>query len=156
MAAVAAIDQDDFVDRIFGLRLIDQRVKKNFRESLENQFNSMVSMTFAASKDNMEATLLGVESRGTRGRAVVRFDLPDFQFAYHEYDLLLDDKSRVVVVDWIDYLQGERFTDGMGLTLIMAAPGKPAVRKLIDFQSVRESDLFQFTELLKAARPGHH
>jgi len=149
---IAAIDQNDFVERIFGLRLIDQKVKKSFRESMKNNFDGMVSMTFADSKDNMQATLLGVESRGNRGRAVVRFDLPKFQFSYHEYELALDENNNLVVVDWIDFLQGERYTDGMGTTLIMAAPSKSAVRKLIDFKNVREADLFQFTELLKAAR----
>lgn len=149
---VAAIDAEDFVERIFGLRLIDQKVKKSFRESMEYSFDAMVSMTFRDSKDNMRATLLGVESRGDRGRAVVRFDLPNFQFSYHEYDLRLDADNNLVVVDWIDFLQGEKFSDGMGTTLVMAAPSKPAVRKLIDFKNVKEADLFQFTELLKAAR----
>ena len=149
---IAAIDADDFVERIFGLRLIDQKVKKSFRESMENSFDAMVSMTFQDSKDNMQATLLGVESRGDRGRAVIRFDLPNFQFSYHEYDLRLDADNNLVVVDWIDFLQGEKYSDGMGTTLVMAAPSKPAVRKLIDFKNVNEADLFQFTELLKAAR----
>lgn len=149
---IAAIDQQDFVERIFGLRLIDQRVKKSFRESMENQFDGMVASTFADSKDNMKATLLGVESRGNRGRAVVRFDLPDFQFSYHEYELLLDDGNNLVVVDWTDFLRGERFTDGVGMSLIVASPSKPAIRKLLDYQNVKEADLFQFTELMKAAR----
>ena len=149
---IAAIDQEDFVARIFGLRLIDQKVKKSFRESMEYSFDSMVAMTFADSKDEMKATLLGVESRGDRGRAVVRFDLPKFQFSYHEYDLRLDEDNNLVVVDWIDFLQGESYSDGIGTSLVMAAPSKAAIRKLIDFKNVREADLFQFTELLKAAR----
>lgn len=149
---VAAIDQNDFIERIFGLRLIDQRVKKSFRESMEFQFDAMISATFADSKDSIKATLLGGESRGNRGRAVVRFDLADFQFSYHEYELLLDENNNLIIIDWIDFLQGERYTEGMGMSLVKAAPSKPAVRKLIDFKNVKESDLFQFTELLKAAR----
>lgn len=149
---VAAIDRDDMLERIFGLRLIEQRVKRDFTDKLEYSYRGLIDSAFAASKDGMKATLLGVESRGDRGRAVVRFDLPDFQFGYHEYELRLDGGKRLVVVDWTDFLRGEKFSDGVGMTLVMAAPTKPAVRKLIDFQNVRESDLFQFTELLKAAR----
>ena len=149
---VAAIDRDDMIERIFGLRLIEQRVKRDFSDNLDYSYRALIDSAFTASKDGMKATLLGVESRGERGRAVVRFDLPDFQFGYHEYELRLDDGKRLVVVDWIDFLRGEKFSDGIGMTLVMAAPTKPAVRKLIDFQNVRESDLFQFTELLKAAR----
>ena len=36
--------------------------------------------------------------------------------------------------------------------MVMAAPGKPATRKLLDFSNVSENELFQFAELLKAAR----
>jgi hypothetical protein len=149
---LASLDREDLVNRIFGLRLIDQKVKRQFRDSMEFGFDGMIQSAFPAGKDGIKANLLGVESRGYRGRAVVRFDLPDFQFGYHEYDLLLDDSNRFYVVDWTDYLQGERFTDGIGMSLVQAAPSRPAVRKLIDFPDVREADLFQFTELLKAAR----
>ncbi len=149
---VSSINRSDFLDRIYGLRLIDQKVKKSFNTSMANQFDSIVRDGFRDSKGEIKATLLGVESRGVRGRAVVRFDLPNLQFSYHEYELLLDENDRIVIVDWIDYLHGEGFTDGMGMTLVMTAPSEAAVRKLIDFQNVNPADLFQYRELLKAAR----
>lgn len=149
---IAATRRDEMVGRIFGLRLIDQKVKRQFEDDLEYRYESLIQSAFPSGDDAVTSTLLGVESRADRGRAVVRFDLPDFQFNYHEYELRLDEKNRLIVDDWLDYLQGERFSDGVGMMLVRAAPGQPAVRKLIDFQNVRDSDLFQFTELLKAAR----
>jgi hypothetical protein len=149
---VSSINPSDFLDRIYGLRLIDQNVKKSFNESMANQFESIVRRGFSDSQGEIKAQLLGVESRGDRGRAVVRYDLPDFQFSYHEYELVLDKNGRIVIVDWIDYLQGTGFTDAMGTSLVMAAPSEAAVRKLIDFQVANTADLFQFRELLKAAR----
>ncbi len=119
---------------------------------MQTQFADMIKSGFPVLEDGVKATLLGVESRGDRGRAVVRFDLPDLQFSYHEYELLLDKKNRVNVVDWVDYLSGEGFTDGVGVSLIIALPSKQAMRKLIDYKNVKDSDMFQFTELLKAAR----
>jgi hypothetical protein len=148
----SSIDQSDFLDRIYGLRLIDQSVKKNFNESMANQFESIVRSGFGDSEGEIKAQLLGVESRGDRGRAVVRYDLPDFQFSYHEYELVLDKDGRVVIVDWVDYLRGANFTDALGTSLVVAAPSEAAVRKLIDFQVANTADLFQFRELLKAAR----
>ena len=142
----------DFLQRIYGLRLIDLNVKKSFNERAQSQFQSLVRDAFRDSKGEIKAKLLGIESRGDRGRAIVRFDLPNFQFSYHEYDLALDEDGRVVIIDWIDYLQGERYTDAIGTSLVMAAPSEAAVRKLIDFKNVKQADLFQFTELLKAAR----
>ncbi len=149
---VSSINPSDFLDRIYGLRLIDQNVKKGFNESMANQFESIVRRGFSDSQGEIKAQLLGVESRGDRGRAVVRYDLPDFQFSYHEYELVLDKDGRVVIVDWIDYLRGVGFTDATGTSLVVAAPSEAAVRKLIDFQVANTADLFQFRELLKAAR----
>ncbi len=81
-----SIDKSDFLDRIYGLRLIDHRVKKSFTESMETRFASMVSDGFDGPKDSIHGVLLGIETRGDRGRAVVRYSLPNLQFSYHEYD----------------------------------------------------------------------
>lgn len=149
---VNAINREDMVDRIYGLRLIDQKVKKGFNESLEYSWTQTIIAQFGDTDDGLKATLLGVEFRGNRGRAVVRFDLPKFQFSYHEYDLLLDEQGRLFIVDWTDYLNGTLFSEGMGQYLVSAMPSKPAMRKLLDFRNVSEPELFQFGELLKASR----
>jgi hypothetical protein len=147
-----AIDRDDMLDRIFGLRLIDQKVKQGFRQRFENDLVSILAPAFSGTQGNIRAAWLGFGSKGDRGKAIVRYDLPDFQFNYHEYELRLDGKGRVVIVDWIDYLDGERFSDGVGFQLVAMNPGKPAVRKLLDFQGPSEQQTFQMTELLKASR----
>jgi tetratricopeptide (TPR) repeat protein len=149
---IDSIDRNDFLDRIYGLRLINQRLKREFNERMEFQFEGLIKDGFRDSEGAIDAVLLGVESRGDRGRALVRYNLPALQFSYHEYDLALDKKDRVVILDWIDYLQGDRFTDAVGKQLVMAAPSEAAVRKLIDIQNVQAADLFQLRELLKAAR----
>lgn len=151
---IRAIDQQDMLERIYGLRLIDQQVKKSFGERLEYTWEDLIKSGFPQTEDGLKATLLGVESRGKLGRAVVRFDLPDFQFDYHEYDLLLDDGGRMYVLDWVDYLDGKKFSDAVGESLVMGMPSKPAMRKLLDFRNVSDVELFQFGELLKAARDG--
>ena len=149
---VESIDRPDLLDRVFGLRLIDQRIKKEIREGLPQSFLRFITSSLPGAGESAKATLLGVESRGDRGRAVVRFDYPKFKFNYHEYDLRLRANQKVVIYDWTDFLDGNLFTEAVGRSLVMAAPGKPAARKLLDFQNVSENELFQFAELLKAAR----
>ncbi len=149
---IAAIDREDLVERIFGLRLIDQKVKRSFSDSLEYSYDAMIESGFEVPESGLAATLLGVESRGDRGRAVVRFDLPKMQFGYHEYELRLDENNNLVVSDWVDFSSGIAFSESVGRSLVMTAPSKPAMRKLVDLQNVREQELFQFGELLKAAR----
>jgi len=149
---VAAIDRRDMVDRIFGLRLIDQKIKQQFNERLEYSYEDMITSAFAVPESGLKATLLGVESRGDRGRAVVRFDEPNFRFRYHEYELRLEKEENLVIVDWTDFLTGMQFSESIGRPMVMGAPSTSNMRKLVDFQNVRDSELFMFGELLKAAR----
>jgi hypothetical protein len=149
---IRAVNRRAMIEQIFGLRLIDQKVKKQFNDRLEYTYDDMIKSGFTVPEEGLKATLLGLESRGDLGRAVVRYDYPDFQFGYHEFDLRLDKKSRVVVVDWIDFLSGMKFSESIGRSLVMSAPSKAAMRKLLDFQNVNDRELFQFGELLKSAR----
>lgn len=152
---VRAINKGDMLDRIFGLRLIDSRLKRDFREDMTDgkRFASYIESYYQTeAKDGIRAKLLLVESRGDRGRAVVRFDMAHFQVNYIEYDLSLDGSKQMVVDDWTDYLWGHKFSDRMGLSMIQAQPNESAARKLIDYPSAREQEIFQITEILKASR----
>ena len=147
-----SIDAPELINRIYGLRLIDQRVKKQFNSTLESRWDPLIIAQFREPEDGLKATLLGVESRGNHGRAVVRFDLPKLQFNYHEYELRLDAEGRMRIVDWTDYLDGMLFSRSVGEGMVKASPSKPALRKLLDFKNPSDRELFQFGELLKAAR----
>ena len=152
---VRAMDDDVVLERIFGLRLIDQRIKRDFRDRIRegDGFRRFVESLYTdEAKDGLRARLLTVESRGTRGRAVVRFDMSHFRFNYIEYQLELDDEDRLRVLDWDDYMRGYRVSERIGLLLVQGQPSVNAVRKLIDFPNVQEREVFQVMEVLKAAR----
>ncbi|MDX1508352.1 MAG: hypothetical protein R3358_08735, partial [Woeseiaceae bacterium] len=149
----AAIDQNDLFERIFGLRLISQRLKRAWREQQEQRFTDFIAgIYYNEAKDGMKATLVNVESRGNQGRAIVRFDMTFFRVNYVEYELRLAAGDRLVIVDWIDYYWGHRFTEYAGLSLVAAHPLEPAVRKLFDFPNPTQTQMFYVTELLKAGR----
>jgi len=163
---IRAIDQADMVDRIYGLRLIDPRIKKQFADNLENSFDLMVQSgagiaragivpAWGVPEEGVRYTLLGVESRGELGRAVVRMDLSNFQFNYQQYDLRLGNGGRVIIVDWTDYLTGLTFSESVGRYLVLATPSKTALRKMLDIRNITERELYLFGELLKAARDGN-
>ncbi len=152
---VRAMDEDDVLERIFGLRLIDQRIKREFRDRIrENDgFERFIESLYSdEAKDGLRAHLLTVESRGTRGRAVLRFDMSHFRFNYIEYQLELDDTERLQLLDWDDYMRGYRMSERMGLLLVQGQPSVSAARKLVDFPNVQEREVFQIVEVLKAAR----
>lgn len=152
---VKAIDRSAMLERIFGLRLIDQKMKRDFSDQMKEpaRFAGFISSSYQEeAKDGIKANLLVVESRGDRGRAVVRFDMPYFQANYIEYDLKLHDKNRIEILDWTDYGWGHVFSDRMGLAMVQAQPNPNAARKLVDFPSVQQSQVFQLMEVLKATR----
>ena len=62
-AFLAAIDKADMLDRIYGLRLIDPKVKKSFAESYEYSLESLIKSGFDAPDSGMRATL---HLRGSR------------------------------------------------------------------------------------------
>ena len=66
-----AIDRDAMLDRIFGLRLIDQRVQKSFREQFDDTLERTLELAVAQGQQTpVKAELLSFASRGDRGRAV--------------------------------------------------------------------------------------
>lgn len=163
---VGSIDREDMLDRIYGLRLVDQRIKQQFEQNLDSSFGPMVEAgagiaragivpVFRAPEGGAKYTILGMESRGDLGRAVVRIDLDDYQFNYQVFDLRLDSRDRVVVVDWTDYLAGISFSESIGRYLVLATPSKPALRKMLDITNASDRDLYLLGEVLKAARDGN-
>jgi hypothetical protein len=156
-ALATAIDREAMLERIFGLRLIDPRVKRDFREQMQEpeRFEGFIASQYQAeAKDGLRAKLLLVESRGTRGRAVVRFDMPFFQANYVDYALALDEDGRFRVEDWTDYWWGHEFTQHVGLSLVQAQPNVNAARKLVEDRAISETQVFQVIEVLKATRVG--
>jgi tetratricopeptide (TPR) repeat protein len=150
-----ALDRDDFVDRIFGLRLIDGTLKRDFRDDMKepDKWNGFVESLFQdEAEKGIRGTLLLVESRGDRGRAVVRYDMSFFRANYHEYDLRLDSNGHMYIIDWKDYYWGHTATDRIGLMLVQARPNENAARKLVSLSNAREPQIFQVMEILKATR----
>lgn len=154
----AAIDKSAMLDRIYGARLIDPAVKSGFSEEFSTSLESAFISAFPAARNEAQqgaeiiATIIDFRASGDRGRAIVRYASKGHRYSYHAFDLALDAKRRLVIVDWLDYYLGSWFSDFMGDALVRAMPGKPAIRKLLSIKSPSDAQLFQVGELLKAAR----
>ena len=147
-----AIDEPVLTQSIFGARLIDANVKKSFSSDFDASINAMFAASFPESKTDILASVIDFQLQGDRGRAVVRFSASGYRYSYHVYELALDGKGRLSIVDWIDYYQGGRFSEQAGTALVMAMPSKPATRKLLQRSDLPDRDAFQVSELLKAYR----
>jgi tetratricopeptide (TPR) repeat protein len=82
----------------------------------------------------------------------VRFNQPNFEYAYQVFDLRHDSRSRLIIVDWFDTGLGQLFSAEIGEQLVMLMPTKATTRKQISIPSPSDLELFQLTEIFKASR----
>jgi tetratricopeptide (TPR) repeat protein len=147
-----AIAKDDMTKRIFGGRIIEPEVKKAFTNDFSASVEQMFAASFPKSKTEILGDLIDFQFAGSEGRAVVRYASSGYRYSYHVYELGLNSRGRVVILDWIDYSQGNRFSDGAREALVMAMPSKPATRNILANKKLGEGEIFQAGELFKAVR----
>ena len=142
----------ELTERIFHNRLIEPQVKKAFTSDASASIEQMFTSSFPPSKKEILGTLVDFRFRGSEGRAVVRYAASGYRYVYHVYELKLDQKGRMVIADWIDYYQANRFSEEAGDALVMAMPSKPATRNMLENKNLGEAEIFQVSELFKAVR----
>lgn len=147
-----ATAKQDMTARIYGSRLIEPDVKKAFASDFPSSMEQMFSSSFPQSKKDILGTLIDFQFQGGEGRAVVRYAASGYRYSYHVYELRLDSRGRMVIVDWLDYYQGSRFSDEAGESLVMAMPSKPATRNMLENKDLGDEEIFQVGELFKAVR----
>ncbi len=147
-----AIAKKNMTARIYSNRLIEPDVKRVFGNDFSASIEQMFSTSFPKTNKEILGTLIDFKFQGSEGRAVVRYAAPEYRYSYHIYELGRDSKGRLVIFDWIDYYQGNRFSDEVGDSLVMAMPSKAATRNLLDNKNLGDGDVFQVSELFKAVR----
>ena len=147
-----AIVKKDMTARVYANRLIEPDVKKAFMRDFSTSLEQMFVSSFPQSKNEILGTLVHFGFQGDEGRAVVRYAAFGYRYSYHDYELRLGSKGRIVILDWIDYYQGARFSDEAGEALVMAMPSSAATRKLLDNKNLGDGEIFQVGELFKAVR----
>lgn len=147
-----AIAKNDMTARIFGSRMIEAEVKKAFTNDFSTSIEQMFAASFPKSKTDILGALIDFQFEGSDGRAVVRYASSGYRYSYHVYELGLNSKGRMVILDWIDYYQGNRFSDGAAEALVMAMPSKTATRNMLANKKLGEGEIFQAGELFKAVR----
>ena len=148
----SATNETVLTARIFDGRMVAADAKRAFTQDFNASIERMFAASFPESKSDILATVVDFQMRGNEGSAVVRYAAAGYRYSYHVYELELDTKGRITIVDWVDYYQGERFSSAAGLALVMAMPNKPATRNLLDNKTISDRDAFQVGELFKAVR----
>jgi hypothetical protein len=156
-----AIDDDTFVARVLGTRVIDEGAKQAFAQNFPQTLESMFQAGFPIPRTEEEAageilgTVVSFEDEGTQARAIVRYAGEGFRYSWHAYDLVRGRGGRVQIVDWFDYYQGGWFSEIAGDSLVRAVPAPSSVASVLEMPRPTEGQLFQVGELFKALRDGN-
>ena len=156
-----AIDDEAFVGRVLGTRVIDEEARRAFAQSFPQTLESMYQAAFPSPRTEEEAagaiigTLVSFVEEGGQARAIVRFEGEGFRYSWHTYDLVRGRGGRVQIVDWFDYYQAAWFSQLAGDSLVRSLPGPASVASVLEMPRPTEGQLFQVGELFKAARDGN-
>lgn len=149
---VPALDQTDLVNRVVAVRPVNSQV----RETFNRQFASIAEVGFRYSvhneKSDNSGELIAFEFENGLGRGVIRVKLPRHEYAYLVFDLRHDRRGRLKIVDWFDSRIGQTLTMSISELLIALQPNKADTRALLALPNPTDLQLFQVTEMLKAAR----
>ena len=154
----AAIDDESFVSRVLGTRVIDEDARRAFAQSFEANLETMFQASFPTPRTEAEAageiigTLVSFTEGGNEARALVRFAGEGFRYTWHAYDLVRGAGGRVRIVDWFDYYQFGQFSEVVGNSLVRTMPSPASVRSVLEMPSPTRGQLFQVGELFKAVR----
>ncbi len=154
----AAIDDEAFVNRVFGTRVIDQDARQAFAQSFQSNLEKMFQASFPTPRTEEEAageiigTLVSFEEDGNEARAIVRYAGEGFRYTWHAYDLARGAGNRVRIVDWFDYYQFGWFSKVAGDSLVRTMPSPASVKSVLEMPSPTRGQLFQVGELFKAVR----
>lgn len=155
-----AIDDEAFVSRVLGTRVIDEEARRAFAQSFASNLQQMFQSSFPTARTEEEAageiigTIVSFEEDGDEARALVRYAGEGFRYSWHAYDLVRRG-GRVQIVDWFDYYQSGWFSEIAGNSLVRTMPGPASVRSVLEMPSPTRGQLFQVGELFKAVRDGN-
>ena len=154
----AAVENDEFLNRIAGTRVIDPDARQYMATDFDAKIQAMFVDAFPRPRNEAEAsgeiigTLVSFEESGGRARALVRFEGKGFRYTYHAYEVVQGRGGRVKVVDWFDFYNGAWFSQMVGDALVKLMPTQQAVASALELPNATGGQLFQVGELLKAAR----
>ena len=154
----AALDDQAFLNRIVGTRVIEDDARQflgaDFRANIQSSFmqNFPRARTEAEAQGEIVGTVVSFDESGGQARALVRFEGKGFRYSYHAYDLVAGRGGRVRIVDWFDYYQGTWFSEDVGNDLVKLMPTQRAVASALELPAPTSGQLFQVGELLKSAR----
>lgn len=147
-----SIDKKALLGRVVGAYLIEPEIRDQLGGKFEEWVQEMFVSTFPRSETEIIGTVVALENYGDSARALVRFQSSGYRFAYHVYEMGVDSKGRIGIVDWTDFYQGDLFSREAAASFVRTMPTHSATQQMLENPDIGEGKLFQVAELFKAVR----
>jgi hypothetical protein len=147
-----AIDKTDMRNRVFSARQVEANVAEIFDTNFWQFIESGFASNLPPAGSNARINLVDFAFQDGEGKAAVRFTKPGFEFAYQVFDLRHDGRGRLKILDWFDSSTGQMLSAEIAEQLMVQMPTKPTTLRTISIPNPTDLQLFQVTEIYKAAR----
>lgn len=151
-----AVDKKALLGRVVGAYLIEPEIRDQLSGMFEEWVQEMFVDTFPPSKTEIIGTVVAFENYGDSARALVRFESSGYRFAYHVYEMEVDSKGRIGILDWTDFYGGGLFSQQAAAAFVRTMPTQDATLQMLENKDIDEGRLFQVAELFKAVRDKSH
>ncbi len=145
-----ALDIDALLDRVFKDLDIGEMTKAGFSQQIRKSKKQLGEHAVRNVGEKYYAILLNVRFEGDTAFALVRFDVDDLRFGYHEYELVKDDSGKIRIVDWLDYLVSHRYSAVLRLSFVAHEPTAASVRSLVPDHHGSDAEYAMFAEVIAA------
>ncbi len=129
-ALTDAIDINALLARVFENLEVSDRLKAGFSRTIRAS-NNLGKNVVRAMPEGSYAKVVLVDQDGETATALVRYDFGGRGYGYHRYDLVKDESGSVRIIDWMDYLDGFRYSDALKLSAVTNGSTANSVRGLV-------------------------
>ena len=145
-----ALDVDALMGRVFQDVEISEVTKAGFSRGIQRSKKQIGDNMVRKIADGYYAILLNVDQNDDEAVALVRYDAGDLRFGYHAYELEKDDAGNVRIVDWLDYLDGAKYSEALRLNVVAFEPTAASVRSLVPGFQGSDEDYAKFADVISA------
>ena len=145
-----ALDADALLVRVFQDVEIGEVTKARFAKEIKRGKKQLGDNMVRKIAEGYYAILLNVDQEDDKAVALVRYDTGDLRFSYHAYDLEKDAAGKVRIVDWLDYLDGVRYSAALRLSVVAFEPTAASVRSLVAEFQWSDDDYEKFADVISS------
>ncbi|MFQ5548843.1 MAG: tetratricopeptide repeat protein [Woeseia sp.] len=147
-----AIDAGALLSRVFDGLDVTPGLKARYSDTIRRGVPQLGENARKRMPEGEFAKVLKVRREGEKATALVRFGFGNGNFGYNRYDLEIDSAGDIRIVDWLDYLEGERYSESVRRSVVTNQPTAGSVRGLVPDHDGSDEEYARLAEVMTAYR----